>query len=152
MLQQEAVFIFLVGKSDTLILKSLNCIVISDVSNDELKDIYSFVDLALGQLSSHGRLRYTIPHKAFEAGYFAKPYISADSPGIREIFSSDSIILLGEISVDSLVFAIRSLQSKNEIDVKSQLIQKQYVKYLSQSVINAKFKEIVLYFFFSKSS
>lgn len=48
------------------------------LSDFELAQLFSNTDLVLGQLSDHKRLRYTIPHKFFEAAFFGKPYLSAD--------------------------------------------------------------------------
>lgn len=59
------------------------------VSMKEMSDLYKGATLCLGQLSSHPRLTRTIPHKAFEAGYYGIPYISIKSASISEIFPNE---------------------------------------------------------------
>jgi glycosyltransferase involved in cell wall biosynthesis len=49
-------------------------------------NIYKKCTIALGQLSTHSRLRRTIPHKAFEASYMGTPYVTARNVGICEVF------------------------------------------------------------------
>lgn len=59
------------------------------VSVQEMSDLYNGASLCLGQLSSHPRLARTIPHKAFEAGFYGVPYISIKSVSISEIFPNE---------------------------------------------------------------
>jgi glycosyltransferase involved in cell wall biosynthesis len=59
------------------------------VSPEEMSDLYKGATLCLGQLSSHPRLERTIPHKAFEAGYYGTPYVSMKSVAVSEIFPNE---------------------------------------------------------------
>ncbi len=61
------------------------------VSMQEMSDLYNGAALCLGQLSSHPRLARTIPHKAFEAGFYGVPYISIKSVAILEIYPNEKI-------------------------------------------------------------
>ncbi len=61
------------------------------VSMKDMSELYRGAILCLGQLSSHPRLARTIPHKAFEAGYYGVPYISIKSVAISEIFPNEKI-------------------------------------------------------------
>jgi len=49
------------------------------LSDQDLFSEYIKSNLALGQLSTHKRLKWTIPHKFFEAAYFGLPYLTANS-------------------------------------------------------------------------
>jgi glycosyltransferase involved in cell wall biosynthesis len=55
-------------------------------NNSDIFEIYKGCTIALGQMSANSRLRRTIPHKAFEASYMGKPYVTARSAGIGEVF------------------------------------------------------------------
>ena len=54
--------------------------------------IQSACSISLGQLAKHERLNRTIPHKAFEAGFLGKPYLTGRNQGILEIFEEDNEI------------------------------------------------------------
>jgi len=56
-------------------------------SKQDLAKVYSVASLTLGQLANHRRLKRTIPHKAFESAFLSKPYLSARSNGILELFT-----------------------------------------------------------------
>ena len=73
---------------------SSNTIVINTFvdSKQNLAKIYSEASLTLGQLSNHTRLKRTIPHKAYESAFLSKPYLSARSNGILELFTEDEDI------------------------------------------------------------
>ena len=62
-------------------------------SQQRLVSAYKSASLTLGQLSNHTRLKRTIPHKAFESAYMAKPYLTARSNGILEIFNEGTEVL-----------------------------------------------------------
>lgn len=54
-----------------------------EVENRYLSDVElarNFIEssLVLGQLSNHKRLRFTIPHKFFEAAFFGRPYLTSN--------------------------------------------------------------------------
>lgn len=72
-----------------------NTVVVRDFirSQPKLVSAYIYASLTLGQLSNHTRLNRTIPHKAFEAAYMSKPYLTARSNGILEIFSEGKEVL-----------------------------------------------------------
>jgi glycosyltransferase involved in cell wall biosynthesis len=59
------------------------------LSEEEIVKLYQRAECCLGQISKARRLSRTIPHKAFEAGYFGKPYVTADNLGIREFLPGD---------------------------------------------------------------
>ena len=142
-LQDEASFIFVLGKNDAQRSFPANVIAVSGISDNEMKQIYDISDVALGQISIHPRLRYTIPHKAFEAGFFGIPYISSDSEGIRELFDTSSALLIAPPFVPELVKAIKLLKSTSSRVSYEKLIRKRYVEHASQRVLCEEFDALV---------
>lgn len=142
-LKTEAAFIIVCGKNDRVNRLPQNTILLSEVTNEEMKAIYERADIALGQLSSNPRLSYTIPHKAFEAGYFAMPYMTTDSVGIRELYSSSSAVLLLDNSGPILASEIRKLKDEKTRSQLSQNISADYARKASQEVLNARFEKLV---------
>lgn len=143
-LEAEVNFIIVTGKNNILDDLPSNCFLYSEISDAELKKIYSISDITLGQISEHRRLKYTIPHKAFEAGYFGKTYVTPKSPSLLELYPGDSAYFIEDASVISLVKAIRKLQDsklrkKNEVQ-----ISERYSEVSSQSVLNSNFERILL--------
>jgi len=75
--------------------KLTNLLVINRTINAaEMRYLYSVASLSIGQFGEYPRLRRTIPHKAFEAAYFGLPYLSIDSPSLRELFPDERHALL----------------------------------------------------------
>jgi len=60
------------------------------LSEVEMVKFYSISNLCLGQISSNPRIERTIPHKAFEALYFSKCYLTLPSKPILELLPSAS--------------------------------------------------------------
>jgi len=142
-LEDETSFIIVTGAKHGLKNIPSNCFVISDVTQIEMSYIYSIVDITLGQLSKHPRLKYTIPHKAFEAGYFAKSFLSSESEGIKELFPNGSAYLIGNVSVDNIVASIRDLSSKQLRDNLASAAHARYKQVASQRLLNANFELII---------
>lgn len=143
-LTKEANFIFLTGRDNILKDLSPNCYQLSDVSGGEMAQIYALADVALGQISNHQRLKYTIPHKAFEAGYFGKCYLTPKSLGVLEIFDQDECYFLNEVSTEELISCIRALAKPTlRVEFESN-ISKTYQEKISQRVINTNFERILL--------
>ena len=114
------------------------------ISNSEMKFLYEMATLCIGQISDRPRLRNTIPHKAFEAGYFAKPYLSADGAGIRELYTDEECIYLSELSSESLGNAIARVLSDKILQIRfSERIEKRYKHFASQEVLIKRFYRII---------
>jgi hypothetical protein len=142
-LKGEAVFILLTGQSKRLSKAPQNCYVVTDVTENEMAQIYDLADITLGQLSDHPRLKYTIPHKAFESGFFSKCYVSAKSTGIQELFPEGTAHLIENVSIENLVSAIRMLSQTRSIEGYGKLANDSYRKLASQEVLNSKFDLLV---------
>jgi glycosyltransferase involved in cell wall biosynthesis len=142
-LENQVAFILVCGKNDRVKYLPQNTLLLSDVTNDEMKAIYERSDIALGQLSTNPRLSYTIPHKAFEAGFFAMPYVTTDSVGIRELYSSNSAVLLSDNSGLNLASEILKLKDSGLRSELSKNIYTAYISKASQEMLNAKFEDLV---------
>lgn len=115
------------------------------LSAREIKYLYETATLCIGQISNRPRLRHTIPHKAFEAAFFGKPYVSSDALGIREFLPKDNqCYYLNNTSVASLEKAILEITSDTELQRNLSLnIQKRYNSVASQALLSLKFYEII---------
>lgn len=142
-LTTQATFIFILGDKDDLPNDLKNVIRLSNVSPSEMQEIYAFAHVAIGQISDHPRLKYTIPHKAFEAGYFKKAYVTSGSRGIREIYKEDSALYLSKSDSNSLAEAIITLGNRNIRKTFEDQIWLQYQSSLSQAVINKHFDKLI---------
>ena len=142
-LKNRSAFIFVIGSKNLNISFPSNCIVISGISDDEMKQVYLLSDIAIGQVSSHPRLKYTIPHKAFEAGYFAKAYVTSNSEGLREFLENESALFLPDSSSETLVTALLELQDFGLREKYSRNIKLNYGNIASQKLINEKFENYV---------
>jgi len=143
MLSKQAIFIFILGDRDVLPNDLQNVIRLSNVSPSEMLEIYDIAHVAIGQVSNHPRLKYTIPHKAFEAGYFKKAYVTSEGRGIKEIFTEESVIYLSNSNPESLSSAILTLGNQTVRETFEDNIWLQYQHSLSQSVINKQFDWLI---------
>lgn len=111
------------------------------ISNKQMSDLYKGAVLCLGQLSSHPRLERTIPHKAFEAGYYGVPYISTQSAAVSEIFQTEyACHFLDNVSPDEIAQTINEILDDSELIKRyANEIQEVYRMHLSQEKIYADF-------------
>lgn len=142
-LENEVNFIFVTGQHKVLLNLPSNSLSLSDVTENEMAQIYGKADIALGQISSHRRLSYTIPHKAFEAGYFGKCYVSPGSLGLLELYPENSIHLVDDASAENLVAAIQILKDSNLRHGYEKRISENYQQKASQKVLNIEFEELI---------
>ena len=120
-------------------------IIIRRLDVSEIKWIYENASVVIGQISNAKRLDLTIPHKAFEAGYFGKPYISSDGSGIRELYDSESqIAYLKQSSCIEVINKIEKLLHDQDYARKlGRNMQTQYNKIASQEILSEAFLSIV---------
>jgi hypothetical protein len=58
-------------------------------------------------LSNKKRLKFTIPHKAFESAFFGVPYISPKQEVLNELFgSNENYLALGKLNKESILDTI----------------------------------------------
>ena len=139
----EMAFVILTGVETALKELPSNCFIISNVTASEMAQIYEISDIALGQLSNHPRLSYTIPHKAFEAGYFAKCYVTADSRGVQELYSEQNSVYVPNVNVENLVLVLKNLQSRELREKYGESINKRYRSISSQEILNQSFERLI---------
>ncbi len=113
------------------------------LSEVEMVELYSISDLCLGQISSNPRIERTIPHKAFEALFFSKCYLTLPSKPILEVLPSASErASLKNPEPTDLANEIRRL-SRITMEVKEmgRLGNLRYGKVASQEVLGLQFLE-----------
>lgn len=113
------------------------------LSEVEMVKFYSISDLCLGQISSKPRIERTIPHKAFEALYFSKCYLTLPSKPILEVLPSASErASLKNPEPTDLAKEIQRL-SRITMDVKEigRLGNLRYKEVASQEVLGLRFLE-----------
>jgi glycosyltransferase involved in cell wall biosynthesis len=105
------------SKGFKLDTKGFNNVKIYDeyLSDQELWELHSQADIVLGQLSKHPRLKRTMPHKFFEAGYFKKCYLTSDLGAISEFTEQGLAFGFSGGSAESLVGAINELVDKKNL-------------------------------------
>jgi hypothetical protein len=140
-------FVFLTSNIPDQISLSSKSIVISErVSIFDIAELYQNSLICIGQISKSKRLKRTIPHKAFEAGYFGKPYIAMKSPSLCSLYScGESIFTLNSNKNDELGLAITQLYKSHE--TRQQLeknIKQDYLKSASQKVLQNKFEHYLV--------
>ena len=125
------------GKNTILISRRL--------SNREMKYLYETATVCVGQITNRSRLKNTIPHKAFEAAFFKKPYISSDTQGIREFLpENNQCYYLDEASVTGLEKAIIEITSSAKLQSTLSInIANRYKAVASQAYLSEKFFEII---------
>jgi hypothetical protein len=138
-------FIFLLATSGTGEVEKVdtNCIIIPRITRSEMSELYEISNIALGQISMHPRLKYTIPHKAFEAGYFGKCFVSADSVGIQEWLSPEDVYLVEDMSPDGIAESLKVLKNQQIREMFSNSIKAKYQVNASQRSINQEFEAIL---------
>lgn len=114
-------------------------------SKAEIYTLYDKCTIALGQLSAHSRLGRTIPHKAFEAAFAAKPYVTARSTGISEVFceSYEMICFEPGNAVDLSSKLNQLINDKVKLNQLSQNIKEKYNSEFSSPILYKKLLKII---------
>jgi hypothetical protein len=145
---KDVLFIIVTDRIAKETLHETNLVIIrSFVSVETIRGIYQLSDIALGQLTSHPRLRNTIPHKAFEAAYFGKAFICIDSQPLRELFPiGNEVCWLADSTNEAIVDIIKALtQDPLKLKVLGSNIQKSYRENASQAVLQQEFVNSILH-------
>jgi glycosyltransferase involved in cell wall biosynthesis len=110
-----------------------------------MKYLYETATVCIGQITNRPRLKNTVPHKAFEAAFFGKPYLSSDTLGIREFLpGNNQCYYLEELSAACLEEAILDITGNAELQSDLSLnIAKRYKEVASQATLSRKFFEII---------
>ena len=121
--------------------KDLNNVRIYDeyLSDQELWELHSQADIVLGQLSKHPRLKRTLPHKFFEAGYFKKCYLTSNLGAISEFTEQGLAFGFNGGSAESLVGAINELVDKKNLRTAlGRNLGEFYIENFSQKILTIK--------------
>lgn len=114
-------------------------------SESDLPKIYKEIDICLGQISLHPRLQITIPHKAFEAAYFGKAYISPRCDSITEIADDSEVHYLKDITSLALSNAILELaKDRSRLDEYGRRFQQKYLNLASQQFLGNQLDKWIL--------
>lgn len=136
-LSNRAIFILAVGSNNPKLKVPRNCIVLDEITWADMRVLYEYADVCVGQISNLKRLNYTIPHKAFEAGYFGKPYVTMLTPPLSEIYSLGSLCETTEANPVCLTEALKQLCDEGKRADMSKKITRDYQ-------INASQKKLAL--------
>ena len=107
----------------------------------QIAHLYRNSKISIGQLSNNSRLSYSIPHKAFESAYFKTPYLTRNSPAIKEIFKSDNEAIFYNPKTDNLSDLIRSAVDDKSIFMRADSAYLIYSVTAAQKVIAKNFLE-----------
>lgn len=126
-------------------LKPKNLELITEFLSDErLREIMHKCHVSLGQLSSHDRLKRTIPHKAYESIALRLPYLTARNPAVLELFKEGETCIACE-GANARDLAEKILWAKNNRDRINMIADKGYNLYkekltsqiLAKNLLNA---------------
>ncbi len=81
--------------------------------------------ISLGQLSSHDRLKRTIPHKCYESLAMGLPYLTASSEGVRELLVPGETCLVCN-PADAKSLAEKILWAKENPDALNKIAENGY--------------------------
>jgi len=126
---------------ESLVFSQKTTVLTRNLSVGEIHWLYNNAKICLGQLSNSKRLVNTIPHKAFEAGFFGKPYVTVDGVAIRELFPLDSqAIFLDSLDINVVSSIIRKrLESPLELNAIGYACKDRYSKVASQAILFQEF-------------
>ena len=125
--------------------KSVN-ILARTLEYSEIKWLYEFADISIGQMNRLDRLENTIPHKAFEAMYFRKPYVSFNTASIREILPSRNFAFLIDdyTELQEIFSGLNNGQIGSDVlDEMSCNAKLKYETEFSQAILRDKFSKII---------
>lgn len=88
------------------------------VDYELLNDTISQFDICLGVFGNSVKASLVVPNKVFHYAACRKPVITKQSPGIAEVFTNKSNIILCDGSAQSIVDNIQALKQNNELKEK----------------------------------
>ena len=139
-------FVILTNKTPNDFRIRNNVILISEyISDFEISLFYKKCFLSLGQLSKSKRLDRTIPHKAFEAGFFGTPYLTLKRDGIAEFLNSDAeAIFVENIDFPKIAEIIDKFHTNLNLQRKLKTnIKEKYSSHASQAKLKESFFSIL---------
>lgn len=114
------------------------------VPDEYLSQAFNESDLVLGQLSSHKRVGWTLPHKFFESAYFGKPYLVSNQGEMVNLIDKGIVFGFDPGNAVALFEKIIEISSSPELaNASGGLLNDWYLKHASQSVLSRRFLEIL---------
>lgn len=142
-LDTQVTFLLLVNHNVWTGSTPSNCIEINTFSDEQMHTCYKISQIALGQISDHRRLELTIPHKAFEAGFFGVAYLTSRSAGIEEFGNEAELSFLSSLSPEKIAEQIlEMIKSKRDISY-GKILAAHYQSKYSQPILNRTFESIL---------
>jgi hypothetical protein len=139
-LEDKAIFLLLVNQNNWTGSTPTNCYEINSFTDEQMHACYRVSQIALGQISDHKRLNFTIPHKAYEAGFFGVAYLTSRSAGIEEFGTEDQLTFLDSLSPEKIAEQIlEMIKSGRDIPYGKSLSRHYQSKY-SQPILNHTFE------------
>ena len=138
-------FVILTNKIPNKIVFGENVLVLTGhLSESQISALYFGASVCIGQLSDDKRLLKTIPHKAFEAGFFGKPYVTVDTGSMRELYPfSDQVAYITFFNEIETAKIINSLHKNEKLKKTYSInIMEQYNKVANQAILQKKFNDV----------
>ena len=145
-LETQATFLLLVNQNPWTGLTPRNCIEINTFSDEQMFSCYRISQIALGQISNHNRLELTIPHKAFEAAYFGKTYLTNRSAGMEEFGNEEQLAFLNSLNPEKVAQQIIEISIPATVEFYGRNLKAQYNFRYSQEVLNRNFENVLDFF------
>ena len=125
-------------------LKSLNLpntqVFTDFLPDNEIKRHYLSASIILGQLSSHKRTNWTIPHKFYEAAYLGIPYVTSNSSPMIAFESSKCVKLFkGGDAIDLIKTISLLVDNSQEMKNLSYNINNMYKTSFNQKLLSKVF-------------
>jgi len=139
-------FVIISNKVPTDFKGHANVVFISAYLQDlEIALLYQKCFLSLGQLSDSKRLIRTIPHKAYESGYFGTPYLTLKKAAIKEFLSSETdAIFVDNLDLEKIAKKIADLHADSTHQQKlRENIKNKYLNSASQTALKKIFFNIL---------
>ena len=149
LIRPDWILVILTNKSIGDVDPSKTLIINRHVSSGEIRWLYENAQLSLGQMSGNRRLKYTIPHKAFESAFFGVPYLSPEHEVLKELFGSTCNYLgLQALTRESIMEKIESvIDDASTMKLIRENSRNSYIVHASQSQLNAKFESTLNNYF-----
>ncbi len=111
------------------------------LDDNELANLYSSCDLAIGQFGDSSRVERTIAHKIFEYGYFGIPTICLANSAVKEIFDGKSFIYIEKALLEGYLDKLSESmgEARRLISAKSKWVRTQYSEKCSEIAIARSF-------------
>jgi len=142
-LEAQVTFLLLVNRNVWTSSTPSNCIEINSFSDEQMHICYKVSQIALGQISDHGRLEFTIPHKAFEAGFFGVAYLTSRSAGMEEFGTEEQLSFVGSLSPEKIAEQILEMIKSESDTSKGKKLAAHYQSNYSQAVLNRNFESML---------